>query len=167
MGMMAQMKDEAAFLFLPQSTYQEDDDRELARWLVARAPAGTCCLLVQQRHHPRDLIALYGLATGTIAARLHAAVFSTIACTPVAGINYLPKVKGFMDKLGDAGRILDPNDLDGDHLTASARWLLAQGRRHRGDLELVMAVLRRQAKLHACLAVWDGLGILPDKEFDL
>ena len=49
----------------------------------------------------------------TLAIRLHAAVFSVIAGTPVIAINYLPKVEGFMNGI-DAGQ----NLIQIDNITA-------------------------------------------------
>jgi len=87
------------FLFVPQSTYGECDDR-LEAEAVARALGSEHVHLVRGRHAPDVLMRFYETATATLAVRLHGAVFSAMAGTPVVGLAYLPKVRGFLERVG-------------------------------------------------------------------
>lgn len=157
LGMMAAMKHEAAFLFIPQSTYLTDDDRILARTLAAAAPAGVQCRVIEQRHHPLDLIALYGAARATLAVRLHAAVFSAIAGTPFGAISYLPKVTGFLEQAGCTEAGIGPWDVTPESLTALMRSRLEATAEERFDLGERVRELRKRTPLYALLALTKGV----------
>lgn len=160
-GMLNRWRDRAAFLFVPQSTYREDDDRELAESLAARAPLGAKCLVVKGRHHPLDLVALYGLASVTIASRLHGAVFSAIAGTPPIGIDYLPKMRGFLDLLPGCHERLALEGLSADALDDAIDHLLDDEPARRRRLTARVTELRRQAAKYATLAANEGLRARP------
>ncbi len=156
-GMMDELSEEAAFLLIPQSTYGEDDDRLLARRLIKRTRAR--CLLVQKRLHPAHLIALYGLARVTLAGRLHAAVFSVLAGVPVVGIDYLPKVGGFLEQLGTGARTVAVGTLSAEVLVEELRCLLGLADPQRKELARRVEALSRQAGQYAQLAVQQGLDL--------
>lgn len=151
-GLLERWRDRAAFLFIPQSTYREDDDRVLAERLAARAPAGCRCLVVRERHHPLDLVALYGLATATVASRLHGAVFSAIAGTPPVGLDYLPKMRGFLDHLPGCHESLAIDSLTAETLDDAVTKLVAEVASRRPRLVARVTDLRRQAARYAMLA---------------
>ena len=90
------LKSRYRFIFVPQSTYGEDDDRAYAQKLIKKIDADVEVYIIKNRYAPKYLISVYEQSFLTIAIRLHAAVFSFIANTPVIALNYLPKVKGFM-----------------------------------------------------------------------
>ena len=90
------LKLEYEFLFIPQSTYVEDDDRVIAKQFVKKLDNDVKFSILKNRYHPKDLASIYKLCELTISIRLHSAVFSLMAGTPVVSINYLPKVEGFM-----------------------------------------------------------------------
>lgn len=98
---------EYKYIFIPQSTYFEDDDRVMAYNLSKKIDKGIEFHIVEDRYTPYSLIKLYSLCEVTIAIRLHAAVFSCIGNTPVIAISYLPKVKAFMVDYGLKDYCLD------------------------------------------------------------
>ncbi|MBK9472167.1 MAG: polysaccharide pyruvyl transferase family protein [bacterium] len=152
LGLLERWADRATFLFVPQSTYREDDDRVLADRLAAQAPAGCRCLVVHKRHHPLDLVSLYGLAAVTVASRLHGAVFSAIAGTPPVGLDYLPKMRGFLDHLPGCHERLALETLTADGLDAAVKHLIDEGEQRRLRLAARVTDLRRQAARYATLA---------------
>lgn len=91
---------EHELIFIPQCTYFEDDDRMTARRFAARLDPRVRCHFVEGRHHPRDLIGLYQRCDAALAIRLHAAVFAVLGRTPVVALDYLPKVRGFLESVG-------------------------------------------------------------------
>lgn len=157
LGLVERWRDRAAFLFIPQSTYREDDDRVLAARLAARAPLGAQCFTIRERHHPLDLVALYGLAAVTVASRLHGAVFSAIAGTPPIGIDYLPKMRGFLDLLPGCHERLALDGLTVDALDDAVAHLLDDAPARRRRLAARVTELRRQAAKYATLAANEGL----------
>jgi len=159
LGLLERWRDRAAFLFVPQSTDHEDDDRVLAGRLAARAPAGCRCLVVRGRHHPLDLVGLYGLASATIASRLHGAVFSAIAGTPPVGLDYLPKMHGFLDHLPGCHERLSLESLTAEALDGAVTRLLDDEPARRRRLAARVTELRCQATRYATLAASEGLRV--------
>ncbi len=157
--MVAAMKDEVSFLFISQSTYAEDDDRILARKLVAAAPPDARCFVIEGRYHPRDLIALYGSATATLAVRLHAAVFSAIAHTPMAAVAYHAKVTGFLDQLETGSESLGTWDVTPEALVAMVRRSIACGGDDRRALAARVDELHLRAAMYPLIAAVRGLQI--------
>jgi colanic acid/amylovoran biosynthesis protein len=98
-GAMQRLGDRYQFVFVPQSTSAEDDDRVAARTLAARLPSDVEYRIIEERCQPEELIAIYGCCVLTLAVRLHAAVFSILANTPVVALSYLRKVDNFMQEM--------------------------------------------------------------------
>ncbi len=87
------------FLFVPQCTDRDCDDRQEAEALARTLPEATIHR-VRARHAPDVLMRFYETAEATLAIRLHGAVFSAMAGTPVVALAYLPKVRGFLERVG-------------------------------------------------------------------
>jgi colanic acid/amylovoran biosynthesis protein len=98
-GAIQQLRCHYRFMFVPQSTYAEDDDRNVARTLASRLHNDVEYRIIEDRCHPEELIAIYSRCVLTMAVRLHAAVFSVVANTPVVAISYLQKVENFMQEI--------------------------------------------------------------------
>ncbi|RLA77333.1 MAG: hypothetical protein DRG78_17605 [Epsilonproteobacteria bacterium] len=95
------------YIFIPQSTYFEDDDIKLANELSKMIRKDIDIHIIKNRYNPKDLIKIYSLCDVTIAIRLHSAVFSQIATTPAIAISYLPKVKSYMKDFGTLNQVID------------------------------------------------------------
>ncbi len=87
------------FLFVPQCTDRDCDDRLEAESLARELP-GASMHFVRRRHAPDVLMRFYETAEAALAIRLHGAVFAAMAGTPVVGLAYLPKVRGFLERVG-------------------------------------------------------------------
>jgi len=94
-------------LFVPQCTYRDGDDRLTAQRFADRLDSAVRCHFVEDRYHPTDLIGFYGCCDAAITVRLHAAVFAALARTPVVALEYLPKVRGFMESVGLEDQVID------------------------------------------------------------
>ena len=92
-------------LFVPQCCGVDCDDREEARLLAKELPPGSARQL-NSRHPPAVLRRVYEEVEATLAMRLHATVFSTMAGTPTTAIAYLPKVRSFMEEVGLDSQLL-------------------------------------------------------------
>jgi len=99
------------YLFIPQSTYFEDDDIALAEKLHRQIDNNINTHIITTRYTPKQLISLYSIADLTIAIRLHSAVFSQIAGTPAIAINYLPKVASYMKDFGTQEQCINLEEL--------------------------------------------------------
>jgi polysaccharide pyruvyl transferase WcaK-like protein len=134
-------------LFVPQCTYRDDDDRATARRFAARLGRGVRCHFVEGRLHPADVAGLYGLCDAAVAVRLHAAVFAVLARVPVAAVEYLPKVRGFMESVGLGDQVVGVERLD--QIEAA----LERARRRAGDgtLEARLGEAAREAGRYADL----------------
>ena len=111
-----ELKNDCEFIFIPQSTYKEDDDRTTARKFVQRLDKDVTYYIIKNRYDPREIIDLYRYCDATLSIRLHGTVFSAIAGTPVIAINYLPKVEGFMKSMGLDGFLINVDSISKDRL---------------------------------------------------
>ena len=105
-------------LFVPQCTDPESDDRAEAAALAGALPDARAHL-VRARHAPDVLMRFYETAQATLAIRLHGAVFSAMAGTPVVGLAYLPKVRGFLERIGAGARAFELDRCTPDELAAA------------------------------------------------
>jgi colanic acid/amylovoran biosynthesis protein len=111
-----ELKHEFVFVFVPQVTYKEDDDRFLAKKLSDRLDKDVKYYLLKNSYDPIELIGLYSCFELTLSIRLHGAIFSCIGETPVIAINYLPKVESFMKSMGLTEFLLDTDKIEKDYL---------------------------------------------------
>ena len=107
-----------SYVFVPQSTYFEDNDIELAKEISKSIDNKIQVKIIESRYTPKELIHIYSSCDITIAIRLHSAVFSQIAETPAIAINYLPKVKAYMKDFGTLNQTININELSAQELTA-------------------------------------------------
>lgn len=139
------------FLFVPQSTYDECDDRLEAETLARELPEATVHR-VRARHAPDVLMRFYETAEATLAIRLHGAVFSAMAGTPVVALAYLPKVRGFLERVGLAHACFELDGTTPEVLAAAVERAARLGRTELADAcrELALGVegyVRRAAAL--------------------
>jgi colanic acid/amylovoran biosynthesis protein len=110
------LKNEFEFVFVPQVTYKDDDDRIIAKKLTKRLDNDVKFHLIKNWDDPRELIGLYGCFDLTLSIRLHGTIFSCIAGTPVIAINYMPKVESFMESMELKEYLIDFNCIKKDSL---------------------------------------------------
>lgn len=83
-------------IFIPQSVYSEDDDRE-ASLVVGEVPGS---VRLRKRYSGAELISLYGACDAVLGVRLHAVVFGVMAGRRTTALAYLPKVALFCEQVG-------------------------------------------------------------------
>lgn len=90
-------------LFIPQCTYDVvdklTDDRYVAHELSKQVNFPERCFHIRNKYQAPDIECLYREADITLATRLHGSVFSAKMGTPVIGLCYEDKVKGFFRQL--------------------------------------------------------------------
>ncbi len=105
------LKNEFEFVFVPQVTYKDDDDRIIAKKLSDRLDNEVKFHLIKNWDDPRELIGLYSCFDLTLSIRLHGTIFSCIALTPVIAINYMPKIESFMESMDLKEYLIDFNSI--------------------------------------------------------
>lgn len=106
-------------LFVPQCTYRDGDDRITARRFAERLDPKVRCHFVEGLHHPADLIGFYGICDGAVTVRLHAAVFAVLGRTTVVALDYLPKVRGFMESVALGAQVIDIDKIEARRLRSA------------------------------------------------
>lgn len=145
------LRGEVELLFVPQCTYPFDDDRQTARRFAERLDPALTCHFVEGRYHPAELIGFYGLCDAAVTVRLHAAVFSAIAGTPAVALDYLPKVRGFMESIGFERSLVPLHGLEASSLEGRLRAALDLGDEERARLGAAVARASREAEGYADL----------------
>lgn len=147
------LKDNCEFTFIPQSTYKEDDDRVTARKFVQRLDSDLKYYIVNHRYDPRELIDLYAYCDAVLSIRLHGAVFSAIAGTPVIAINYLPKVEGFMKSISLDRFLIDVDSIRKEQLLKSFKEILKNKSSLSKKINEKMNVMRELVSRYAEIAI--------------
>ncbi|GAA5529441.1 polysaccharide pyruvyl transferase family protein [Herpetosiphon gulosus] len=107
---------------------QAEDDRVVARRLIAQLPADTPITFIDDRLQPAMLKQLYSQLDLLIATRLHSAIFALSTTTPSFVIGYLHKSAGVMQMLGLADYQIPIESIDSANLIrAFEQTLAAQG----------------------------------------
>jgi len=106
-----------SYLFVPQSTYIEDDDVKKATEVSLMLEEGVNFHIIKCRYNPKNLVKIYNLCNLTLAVRLHSAVFSVAARTPVVAISYLPKVSSFMEDCGLTRYVIDADKVNSNSIS--------------------------------------------------
>jgi len=130
----------AALLLVPTAVKDEPFLADAAR----RLGAGGAALLPA-----RDLDltrAALGRCRAVLGMRMHSLVFAAAAGVPVAGIEYHPKVRGLLDRLGLAGGSLPLGAVTRERVDESLRGLLDQGDASRAALAPRIAALHEAAR---------------------
>lgn len=149
------LKERFEFLFLPQSTYRFDDDRETARKFMEHLDPSIHCYLLKGRYHPKDLMALYGLCHFTLAIRLHALVFSLIHGVPAVGIAYMPKVSSLMRMMGLEDFVAPLQDLRHERLISKIENALSYFQKD--EVENRKKILECRQKVRQYATLLDGV----------
>ncbi len=85
------------FVFLPMMSEVNDDDRIIAREVVAGMKNPDAAILLEQTLEPEEMLWLSGQFLFNITVRLHALLFSLASMTPAIAISYDPKVVNAME----------------------------------------------------------------------
>ena len=88
-------------VFVPMNTDRPDSDVEVQREIRASIGERDDITFIETQYRPGEIAGLFSRCTLTLGVRLHALIMSAAVGTPVIGINYAPKVRGFMELLGE------------------------------------------------------------------
>jgi polysaccharide pyruvyl transferase WcaK-like protein len=108
----------ASLLFVPQCTYTHgnplDDDRKVAAEVVGRMSHATSAFVVTDDLGVQQTAALYAGAEAALCTRLHGNVSAAIEGVPTVALSYNPKVASFMQWLGCADQVVEPDIFTAD-----------------------------------------------------
>lgn len=105
-------------VFLPMNTDQPDSDLEVQAEIRERITNRDGITFIENQYRPREIAGLFARCKLTLGVRLHALIMSAAVGTPVIGIDYAPKVKGFMELLGEPEHCIALQQLHFDALRA-------------------------------------------------
>jgi len=109
-----------------------------------RHPEGA--VLVREALPPRLLQGVLGRCRAFISTRMHASILATCAGTPVVGIAYEPKVRGWFDQLAMPEMVLPLAQVSRESLTAAAELLLHDNAALRARLQRALPGVRGRAQ---------------------
>lgn len=105
--------DKLLVLLIPQvtDTLHNDDDRQVQDRIAKDIGPNTYVYNLHDEFTYTELMALYGLCVITVCTRMHSALFSFLAGTPVEAVAYEHKTVGVLDGLGLGGWVLSIEDV--------------------------------------------------------
>ena len=107
--------------------------------------------VLSKTYAPEELIGIMGHMELVIAMRLHTLIYSSITATPMVGLIYDPKIKGYLDYIGqsDAGNV---ESISSDMITMRVDEIMQGYWDKKKRLENTMKVMKKKAKENAALA---------------
>ncbi|MBI2425249.1 MAG: polysaccharide pyruvyl transferase family protein [Candidatus Hydrogenedentes bacterium] len=88
-------------VFLPMNTDLPDSDVVVQQEMRERLSNVDGITFVETQYRPKEIAGIFERCKLVVGVRLHALIMASAVYTPVVGINYAPKVQGFMDVLGE------------------------------------------------------------------
>jgi colanic acid/amylovoran biosynthesis protein len=142
----------AQVVFVPQVTCAlgDDDDRVVARRVVARLKNPDAAPVVEDELRPGEIKGLCGRMTYFVGTRMHSNIFALSMGVPVLAIGYLPKTSGLMDQLGLGEWALAIDSLELRVLQEAYGRLVARGPELREQLASMMPELARSVLHNGC-----------------
>lgn len=134
-------------VFLPM---QPQADSEITARISAKMNSDST--VIGADYDIEKLLGLFGKMTMCIGMRLHTLIYSAVACVPLVGIVYDPKVSGFLDYIG-MDNYCDVTKLTFDGLKAAVDRCMADYDVQKAELAQKRAGLREKAKQNAELAI--------------
>lgn len=143
---------DAELVFVPMQDYGEPfNDTNCAGRIIARMkhPERAHCL--SPGLDPEVVMGVLATTDLVVAMRLHALILASAVSTPAVGIIYDPKVKGFLDSIGQSDAGLNVDNLSSETLVARVRSVWARREILRARMAERVEHLRAQARRNAHL----------------
>jgi len=87
-------------LVLPMNTDRPDSDVDAIDAIAARVSNVSGVYCIKQQYRPREIAGVLAACKLVVGVRLHALILAAAVGTPLVGIDYAPKVAGFMRLIG-------------------------------------------------------------------
>ena len=108
----------ASISFVPLRTTHYDDDRIIARQIVSCMKHGSGIRVHSSAPGVDAFLGMIDQQSLVIGMRLHSLILATAAGIPVIGLEYMPKVRAYMDSIGQGGYSLKIVAVTTDKLVA-------------------------------------------------
>jgi len=108
----------ARIAFVPLRTTNYDDDRVIAKQVVSCMKHGAGVHVHSSAPGVDEFLGMVNQQSLVIGMRLHSLVLATAAGIPVIGLEYMPKVRAYMDSIGQGGYSLKLVAVTTDKLVA-------------------------------------------------
>ncbi|SHI98366.1 polysaccharide pyruvyl transferase CsaB [Lutispora thermophila] len=107
--------------------------------------------ILSKTYEPEELIGIMGRMEFVIAMRLHTLIYSSITATPMLGLIYDPKIKGYLDYIGQeaAGSV---ENIKSEVIITGARHIMENYEDNKRKLENTMMAMKNKAKENVALA---------------
>lgn len=136
-------------LFIPMNTEPPDDDRMIAQDIIGMMKNPSAVKTVDHQYRPRELIGLLSKLDMVIGVRLHSLVLASAINTPVVGIGYGHKTKGFMKCIGQEKFYSDLESLKVQNILAKVKNVLSNNASIKEDLKCQVEHLQKLAQVNA------------------
>ncbi|HXF85204.1 MAG TPA: polysaccharide pyruvyl transferase family protein [Anaerolineales bacterium] len=113
-------------IFVPMNTVAPDDDRAIAREIVAHARYGQQALLIDEEVYPREAENVYCLCHAAFVARVHGSVMSFLGECPVMMYAFDLKHRGIMEQMGLSDFLFEPEQMRAEDAVLMMSRLLSQ-----------------------------------------
>jgi polysaccharide pyruvyl transferase WcaK-like protein len=153
---------DAESVFVPMQSYAEPfDDAACAERVIAQMTHRERARRLPRSLDPSTVMGTLGAMDLVVAMRLHALILAAAMSTPVVGIIYDPKVRGFLDSIGQSDAGLEMDELSPEALVDAVHSVWAQREVMGAQIAASVGHLRAQARLNATLvadllASWSG-----------
>jgi polysaccharide pyruvyl transferase CsaB len=91
---------DAKLEFIPMRTISYDDDRVAAKQIISHMKFKDNVEVINEVPEVNDFIKMLDQYSLLIGMRLHSLILGTSSGVPVIGLNYMPKVKAYMESIG-------------------------------------------------------------------
>ncbi|MFA5367026.1 MAG: polysaccharide pyruvyl transferase family protein [Dehalococcoidia bacterium] len=136
----------AEVTFVPFRTTSYDNDIEVMEQVASYMKHGDEACIQSVVPEADDFVKMAGESSLVIGMRLHSLILASAVGTPVIGLEYMPKVRGYMDSIGQSKYCLDLNTLTGDKLTACVQDILENYTSISSDIVTRVSQLQRVAR---------------------
>jgi polysaccharide pyruvyl transferase CsaB len=153
---------DAELVFVPMQDYAEPfDDAACADRVIARMKHRERARSLPRGLDPMAVMGALGAMDLVVAMRLHALILAAAMSTPVVGIIYDPKIRAFLESIGQPDAGLEMDELSPEALVDVVCSVWARQEAIRAQIATSVEHLRTQARLNATL-VADFLALRGD-----
>ncbi|MFZ5354459.1 MAG: polysaccharide pyruvyl transferase CsaB [Bacillota bacterium] len=125
-------------------------DRNVAERVRKKMKAPSCIL--KDQYNPEQLIGIIGRMKFVIAMRLHTLIYASIFSLPVIGLEYDPKVKGYLNYIKQTS-IYDVESVKVCHLIKKIDQIMADYEAEKQKLAKMIGAMKLQSRRNAEIAV--------------
>ena len=139
----------AFIVFIPMQFTEGDDDRHIKADIFSNMYYKKRAHIITNEYTLQELLGIVGQMDVMIGMRLHSLIFAAATNVPMVGLIYDPKVKGFLDMIGQERYTIDIKNLDYDTLIPKIDDAWKNKEKIKRDLESKMDKIKERALFNA------------------